>query len=333
MKLALQEAWKYQFHTYPNPAVGACIVKDGQVISVEAHKEAGMPHAEVEALKSAFIYIYPNSELKDITNSTKIHQYLLSNHNGCFKQCEIYVTLEPCNHTGKTPPCASLLEQISIKKVYIGSLDPNYKASGGAKRLQNTNIEVQTGVDTKYTDELLKPFKLWNQDKFIFFKLAMRVNGTVDGGYITTKDSLLKVHQFRQKIDLLLIGGNTVRTDRPTLDTRFINGTKAPNIAIYSKQQKLDKTIPLFNVKNRDVVVVNSLDILQKQNFVMIEGGLDLFDSIKQYIDSLVLFISHKDKPNTKCNVDRFGMAVVYSYFINEYDEILFLYNTKDTLH
>ena len=116
MKLAIDEAWKYQLLTYPNPAVGCVIVKDGKLLSIEAHKEAGMPHAEVNALKAAYLLEYPNSILKMKNSSQDIHTFLLENHNGYFNDCEIFVTLEPCNHIGKTPSCANLLKELKPKK-------------------------------------------------------------------------------------------------------------------------------------------------------------------------------------------------------------------------
>ena len=107
MKLAIDEAWKYQLLTYPNPAVGCVIVKNGKLLAIEAHKEAGMPHAEVNALKEAFLKENPKSVLSTLKTSQEIHKFLIENHNGFFNDCEIFVTLEPCNHIGKTPACAN----------------------------------------------------------------------------------------------------------------------------------------------------------------------------------------------------------------------------------
>jgi diaminohydroxyphosphoribosylaminopyrimidine deaminase/5-amino-6-(5-phosphoribosylamino)uracil reductase len=199
MQLAIDKAWKYQFLTYPNPAVGATVVKDGKILSVEAHKKAGMPHAEVLALKVAYLTQYKDSPLQKLETSLEIHNYLIENHKDFFKDCEIYVTLEPCNHIGKTPACAMLLETIQIKKVYIGTLDCNDKATGGLQRLQNANIEVEIDICKNEADKLLYPFKKWQQDSFVFFKLAMREDRTIDGGYITTKDSLTLVHKINSK--------------------------------------------------------------------------------------------------------------------------------------
>jgi len=325
MQLAINEAWKYQLLTYPNPAVGATVVKSNEVLSVEAHKEAGCPHAEVNALKSAFLQKYPNSNIRDLKTSHDIHNYLSLNHNNFFHNCEIYVTLEPCNHEGKTPACAVLLETIGIKKVYIGTLDPNNEASGGKQRLENSGIEVEVGICKDKTDELLYPFIKWQKNKFTFFKLAMREDGSITGGYITTKDSLILVHKIRTKLDLMVIGGQTVRIDKPTLDARYADKNIAPNILIYSKWNTFDKTIPLFNVKNRDVTIDNNLSILKNNNYVMIEGGYNLLNILKVNCDFIVLFISHKKEFKNKFEIDSLNCKIVHSYYINEYDEIIFL--------
>ena len=93
LKLAIKEAWKYQFLTFPNPAVGACVVKDNEILAVQAHQKAGLPHAEVNALKSAFLKSNPSSPLKDLENSLDIHNFLIKNHNDFFIDCFIYVTV------------------------------------------------------------------------------------------------------------------------------------------------------------------------------------------------------------------------------------------------
>ena len=295
MNLAINEAWRYQLLTYPNPAVGAVVLKNNQLISIGAHKTAGMPHAEVNALKDAYLYFYPNSELKDLISSQDIHKFLLENHNDFFNDCTIFVTLEPCNHIGKTPSCAMLLEQLKPKKVLIGMLDPNKKASGGYDRLINAGIEVKTNILNKQCNDLLYPFKLWQKNRFKFFKIATRLDGTISGGKISCKDSLIWNHTLRTKIDTMLIGGNTVRVDRPTLDARYVEG-KAPNIIIYSKQNQFDKSIPLFDIKNREVVISDNLNILTNHNFIMIEGGYKLLNELKDNIDMLVLIVSNSMK-------------------------------------
>lgn len=329
MQLAIEKAWRYQLLTYPNPAVGATVVKDGKVLACEAHREAGKPHAEVLALKEAYLTNYQDSNIKDLEDSKDIHEYLIKNHNNFFQDCEIFVTLEPCNHVGKTPACAMLLESIQIKKVYIGTLDPNKQASGGKERLEKAGIEVEIGIAKEQTDKLLDPFKKYQSGSFFFFKIAMREDGSVDGGYITTQDSLNLVHEIRTKIDLMVIGGNTVRIDRPTLDSRFSQSLKAPDILIYSSKKEFDKTIPLFQVSNRDVNISNDLKLLDEKKFIMCEGGLNLLKSLKNQIDYLMIFISHKIPKEKKSEIDKNEFELVYSYYINELDEIQYLKRVK----
>ena len=325
MQLAIDSAWRYQFLTYPNPAVGATVVKDNQILAVGCHQKAGMPHAEVEALKLAYLTKYPNSKLKNLVNSNEIHNFLIENHNNFFNDCYIYVTLEPCNHIGKTPACASLLEAVSIKKVYIATLDPNSVATGGYQRLKNVGIDVEVGFLKDKADDLLYPFTQWQQSNFLFFKIAMREDGSITGGYITTKDSLTLVHKIREKLDLLVIGGETVRVDRPTLDARFTNTNISPNILIYSKQKEFDKTIPLFNISNRDVTISNNLDLISNNNFIMIEGGFNLLEVLQKLPNMIMLFISHKVKKDNLFDINKLGYKKVHSYFLNKFDEIIFL--------
>ena len=325
MQLAIDEAWKYQFLTYPNPAVGATVVKNNKILSVAAHKQSGSPHAEVLALKAAYLTEYPNSIVKSLQISQEIHSFLIENHNGFFHDCEIFVTLEPCNHIGKTPACAMLLESVQIKKVTIGTLDPNQNASGGHERLLNANIEVEVGLCKEHTDKLLYPFLKYQRGHFNFFKIAMREDGSIDGGYITTQKSLNLVHEIRTKIDLMVMGGNTIRSDRPTLDARFSKSKKSPNIFIYSKNKSFDQSIPLFSVKNREVLISDNLSLLDKSKFIMIEGGYSLLEIMKNKIDYMMIFLSHKETKNKKIDLFDLGFEIQYSYYINEFDEVIFL--------
>jgi diaminohydroxyphosphoribosylaminopyrimidine deaminase/5-amino-6-(5-phosphoribosylamino)uracil reductase len=324
LSLAIKEAWKYQLLTYPNPAVGAVVVdKNNNILSIEAHKNAGEPHAEVLALKSAYLKLFPQSNIAQLTNSFDIHNFLLRYHNDIFCDCFLYVTLEPCNHIGKTPSCANLIKNLKLKKVIIGTKDTNQLATGGINTLQNANINTIL-LDSKDALELLYPFAKWQKDRFHFFKLAIKPNGKCDGGYITTQDSLNLVHHIRTKLDLLIIGGNTVRIDRPTLDSRFNKINKPPNILIYSTQKDFDHTIPLFQVPNRKVTITNDISNI-KEKFVMYEGGYNLLDKVYQNIDYFMLFVSHKDSSATSYSFDKYNFKKVYSYFLNKYDEIIFL--------
>jgi len=322
MSLAIAEAWKYQLLTYPNPAVGAMVLKNGEIVSLEAHQKAGLAHAEVLALKSAYLNKNPKSDLQTINDPFEIHDYLKENHNGFFEDCEIYITLEPCNHTGKTPACSDLLVALKPKRVIISVLDPNKKASGGIEKLKAFGIDVTTDICKKQGDDLLFPFLRYMSGKFVFFKLAVRANGSIDGGYITSKESLTYVHELRNVIDTLVIGGNTVRIDRPTLDCRFIENGKAPNIIIYSKQKEFDRTIPLFQIPNREVVISDTLDT--SSGYKMIEGGYSLLERFYDRIDMLVLFISPNFKNTNDILLSELKFQILYSTRIGD-DELMLL--------
>lgn len=323
MKLAINEAWKYQLLTYPNPAVGCVIVKDGKLVAIEAHKEAGMGHAEVNALKSAYLKYNPNSVLKIKNKADEIHNFLIENSNDFFNDCEIYVTLEPCNHVGKTPSCANLLKVLKPKRVIISVKDPNKEASGGIETLQNENIDVTIGVMEKEGEDLLLPFISWQRNSCIFFKMAQTLNGSIDGK-ISSNSALAYVHTLRDKIDLLVIGGNTVRIDKPTLDARYIAG-RAPDVMIYSKNKVFDNNIPLFKIPNRKVIISDDLFKLLDYKFVMIEGVYTLLDKLKERINFLILIVSPKIKNGKNSLVDiDLDFEVMHENFVGK-DKIVFL--------
>ncbi|MCG3681226.1 bifunctional diaminohydroxyphosphoribosylaminopyrimidine deaminase/5-amino-6-(5-phosphoribosylamino)uracil reductase RibD [Aliarcobacter butzleri] len=323
MRLAIDEAWKHQLLTYPNPAVGCVIVKNQRLLAVEAHKEDGMPHAEVNALKTAYLKDNPNSILKTKNSSFDIHQFLLQNHNGFFNDCEIYVTLEPCNHIGKTPSCANLLKELKPKRVIISVKDPNKQATGGLETLKNENIDVTIGILEKDGLNLILPFISWQNKSCIFFKMAQTLNGSIDGK-ISSNRALAYVHTLRDKIDLLVIGGNSVRIDKPTLDTRYIQGNN-PDIFIYSKNKVFDTNIPLFKIPNRKVLISDDLYKLLDYKFIMIEGVYNLLDKLKERIDFFILIISPKiRKGQNALNEIDLDFEIIHENFIGE-DKIVFL--------
>ena len=293
MQLALNKAWEYQGLTYPNPAVGAVVTFRGKILSVSAHKKAGTSHAEVLALVTAYESLSNSKVDFDPTNAKEAHTSLLSLPQNIFSECTIYVTLEPCSHEGKTPSCASLLKTLNLMRTVIGTKDPIVGHDTGADQLKN----VMMGVLENECKALLEPFMIWQKKAFVLFKLAQTSNGQIGGGYLSSKASLTHVHLLREACDTLLIGGNTVRVDRPTLDCRFIEG-KAPDIVIYSKNDDLDHTIPLFSVKNREVKVTDSLDFLDKPSMVMVEGGEGMLNALKEKIDWLLIYQTPKLSSN-----------------------------------
>lgn len=293
MQLALDKAWEYQGLTYPNPSVGAVVMKNGTILGVEAHQKAGTSHAEVLALLSAYQTLSNRSIDFDPLDANKAHDFLLTLPKDFFSECSIYVTLEPCSHIGKTPSCASLLHTLTLRRVIIGTRDPIEGHDGGMDKLNNVSL----GVLQEECQDLLEPFLIWQKRAFVLFKLAQTSNGRIGGGYLSCKDSLIHVHKLREVCDTLLIGGNTVREDRPTLDCRF-TGAEAPDVKIYSKKDDFDRDIPLFGIPNRNVEIINSLDFLNHPSFVLVEGGEGMLEALKEKIDWMLIYQTPKLSTN-----------------------------------
>jgi diaminohydroxyphosphoribosylaminopyrimidine deaminase/5-amino-6-(5-phosphoribosylamino)uracil reductase len=297
MQLALDEAWKYQLLTYPNPAVGAVVLKNGVILAIEAHQTAGTSHAEILALVSAYENLSGKAVDFDRFDAQKAHTFLRKLPRDFFQDCSIYVTLEPCAHEGKTPSCASLLSHLALKKVVIGTKDPIAGHSGGEEIVARGVSSAITGVLEKQCKALLEPFMIWQKRAFVLFKLAQTTNGRIGGGYLSCPESLTHVHRLRSVCDMLLIGGNTVRLDRPTLDCRFIH-ERAPDVTIYSSQRYFDENIPLFSVPERSATVTNGLGFLQKPSFILVEGGEGMLKALREKIDWLLLYQTPKLSTN-----------------------------------
>ncbi|PFA24206.1 riboflavin biosynthesis protein RibD [Bacillus cereus] len=209
MNIALQLAESTSGQTSPNPMVGAVVVKDGNIVGMGAHLRAGEEHAEVHAIHMAGDKAYGST---------------------------VYVTLEPCSHFGKTPPCCDLLIEKRVKRVVIATLDCNPLVSGsGARRLQEAGISVTTGVLEEEATTLNRYFFHYMKTKlpFVTIKTAMSLDGKIatstgESKWITGEDARDDVHQYRHTHDAILVGVNTVIADNPSLTTRLPNGGKHP---------------------------------------------------------------------------------------------------------
>lgn len=300
MNLAIDEAWKYQFLTYPNPAVGCVILdKNKQLLSIQAHKKAGLAHAELEAIKEALKKLNPNLDIPDEPN--KAHEFILKNHSNLLKDGIAYVSLEPCSHQGKTPPCVELFTGLKFKKVFIAALD-NTKAGGGFEILKNKGISKHSTLCEERAKDLLKPFYKWQRgEAFKLFKLALSLNGSALGKDISSKESRIYAHKIRSVIDLLVIGGRTMRMDRPILDARLVDG-KAPNLCILSHKslESFDKNISAFCIKGR-----NYYDHIPKDTkFMMFEGGENFLKSFKNDMDAFLIFSNSRFTAEKSLSLD-----------------------------
>ncbi len=291
MRLAIDEAWRYQLLTYPNPAVGACVLDaHGAPIAVAAHRQAGGPHAEVRAIRDAYVALSGDRTIAACEESDMLHDYLKERAGKLFSGHTIVVTLEPCAHHGRTPACADLIGDLGFERVVIGTMDPNPVAAGGAARLRRRGIEVVTGIEKRGCEELLSPFEEWSREgRLVVFKLAQSLNGVIGGGTISCESSRRWVHRLRTRIDWLVVGGETVRVDRPKLDSRLVGG-KAPDVAILTRRpDSIDRSIPLFEMPDRRVDFVQSLP---PRGLVMVEGGGGTLEALRRQIDWMVLFVA-----------------------------------------
>ncbi|WP_141554332.1 bifunctional diaminohydroxyphosphoribosylaminopyrimidine deaminase/5-amino-6-(5-phosphoribosylamino)uracil reductase RibD [Virgibacillus ndiopensis] len=207
MKFALNLAKQVSGQTNPNPPVGAVVVKNGEIIGFGAHLRAGEAHAEVHALQMA------GEKAQDAT---------------------IYVTLEPCSHFGKTPPCADLIIEKGIKRAVVAVSDPNEKVAGrGVEKLRDAGIEVSLGILQSDAEQVNEVFFHYTKTKtpYVTVKSAVSLDGKTatvhgDSKWITDEEARLDVHHYRHKNDAILVGVNTVIADNPSLTTRLPNGGK-----------------------------------------------------------------------------------------------------------
>ena len=278
IKRCIELAQKATGKTYPNPLVGAVIVHNGKIIGEGFHQKAGEPHAEINAINSV-----KNPEL--LPEST------------------IYVSLEPCAHFGKTPPCSFKLREIGFKKVVIGAMDSHDKVNGkGKKILMDAGIETLSGILENKCRELNKRFFTFHEKKrpYILLKWAESNDGFIDKDFKPTKISnelaSQFVHQIRSEEHAILVGTQTALIDNPSLTTRLVEGRnpvrilidfdlKVPqNFKIYNDEAPTlifnqEKEADEGNIKFIKISKENFLEELMQKLFenqiqsVLVEGG------------------------------------------------------------
>jgi diaminohydroxyphosphoribosylaminopyrimidine deaminase/5-amino-6-(5-phosphoribosylamino)uracil reductase len=230
----------------------------------------------------------------DPADAWEVHDFLSELPPETFRGCTLYVTLEPCAHVGQTPSCARILSHFHWHRVHIAHPDPVPGHGGGARMLATHGIDVETGLCRDEAAALLEPFTIWRERAFVLFKLAQTANGRIGGGYLSSPESLEYVHRLRAVADELVIGGGTVRADRPRLDCRF-TGDAAPNVTIYSREKEFDRQIPLFGVPEREVRIRDDLaPLLERPSFLLVEGGEGMLRALAERIDWLLLYQTPK---------------------------------------
>lgn len=283
MHRCLQLATNGKGFVAPNPMVGAIIVHNDKIIGEGYHRRYGEAHAEVNAINS----------VKD---------------KSLLKESTIYVSLEPCSHHGKTPPCAQLIIDYQIPRVVIACLDPYPKVSGrGLKMLQDAGITVSVGVLEQQANELNKDFftAQTKQRPYIYLKWAQTKDGYIDRERVENQKpqptpisndfSRMLVHKMRSEIPAIMIGTNTAVNDNPSLTTRFWYG-KNPIRIVIDRTGRIPSNYNLFDGTVKTIIfTANKVDSKQKTNidFIQIQFNEDtlrtIFSILKDYKINAVL--------------------------------------------
>lgn len=313
MVLALEEARKGVGRVSPNPAVGAIIVKDGKIVGRGYHKKAGTPHAEVHAIQDA-------AELA--------------------KDATLYVTLEPCNHTGRTPPCTEAIIRAGIASVVIGMSDPNPQVSGGgADYLRTHGVAVYSGVAEQQCKELNHPFVKHSMTgmPWIIMKAGLSLDGKISfspkqGAAITGSESRQYVHELRNQVDAILIGVETALIDNPSLTTRLkeLEETRDPlRIVLDSRLRLPTDARMLHQVSSAETWVFCSERASLERELQLVKSGAKVFrmpSATDKRIDLAELLRFLGQKNITSVLVE--GGAQIHGAFCrqNLIDELLLFY-------
>lgn len=257
--------------TYPNPLVGSVIVYNGKIIGEGWHKKAGEAHAEVNAINS----------VKD---------------KSVLSKATIYVSLEPCSHFGKTPPCADLISYHKIPNVVIGTIDSFAKVAGnGIKKLMESGAKITLGVLEKECKELNKRFFTFHEKKrpYIILKWAETEDGFIaplekdekKPVWITNQYSRQLVHKWRTEEQAILVGTNTILEDNPSLEARDYFGQNPIRIA-FDRNNTIDDSLQIKNKKTKTIIITN--DVILTKNDVIIYKNI-IFDTI--LIENLLKYL------------------------------------------
>jgi len=262
MQQALSLARKAKGFTSPNPCVGAVVVKDEKIVGKGFHRAAGLAHAEVEAIDDAGSRALGAS---------------------------IYVTLEPCNHFGKTPPCTHKIIKAGIKRVIVGCKDPNPNVCGGGiKYLQDNGIEVVSGVLEDKAKTLIEAF-IWyaqnNKKPFVTLKCASTLDGRIatstgDSKWITNEKSRRFVHKIRHETDAVLVGSGTLHADDPSLTAR-IEGvkTKDPVRIILDTHLSIKETAKVITQDSNAGTIIATGPFVSREKIALLESkGIQILE-------------------------------------------------------
>ncbi|WP_224370793.1 bifunctional diaminohydroxyphosphoribosylaminopyrimidine deaminase/5-amino-6-(5-phosphoribosylamino)uracil reductase RibD [Hyalangium versicolor] len=314
MRIALEEAAKGLGRTSPNPAVGAVLVKGGRIIARGFTQPAGQAHAEVMALAAA---------------GTRA------------RGADLYTTLEPCNHYGRTPPCTLAILEAGVRRVISAVGDPNPQVNGkGIARMRRAGVEVLTGVLEEEAATLNRAFfkVIRTGMPYVTLKAAVTLDGKLatangDSRWVTGEPARAWVHQLRNRVDVILVGANTVRRDDPKLTTRLPGGKgRDPMRVVVDSHLSLKPSATVFTQRSSAKTVLATVEdptgrrarrfteqgvevwqVREKRgrvdlkalmarlslggfNHVLVEGGAEIYGSFlrERLADELALFLAPK---------------------------------------
>ena len=286
MHRAIQLAKCGEASVAPNPMVGAVIVCQGKIIGEGFHRQYGGPHAEVNAINSVKLDGKSLANFRDDEEVLKELRHLMS-------EATMYVTLEPCSHWGKTPPCCELIIEVGIKRVVVGMLDPNAKVNGeGIRRMREAGIDVVTGVLEKECWAINPRFNTFHSQRrpWITLKWAQLSDGTIGCKtkidsrlHISTSFTSMLVHRLRARCQAIMVGTNTAINDRPSLTTRLWQGASPLRVTI-DRKGVLSNDFTQSEVETvvyHNEILSEILYDLHKRGVqhLMVEGGSKLLQS------------------------------------------------------
>jgi diaminohydroxyphosphoribosylaminopyrimidine deaminase / 5-amino-6-(5-phosphoribosylamino)uracil reductase len=269
LERALELAERGRGTTHPNPVVGAVIVREGEVVGEGWHQRKGGPHAEVVALEAA---------------------------GEAARGATLYVTLEPCSHHGRTPPCVTAVIAAGIARVVAGSLDPHPEHGGGLDRLRAAGIETEL-LDSPEARRQNEAWRTWSvlARPFVTYKAAVTLDGrvTVTGSrWVSGEESRRRVHELRAASDAVAVGMGTVRADEPRLNARGVGGVRQPRrLAFGSGPLPEGSELELLDGPVQEELARLAAEGVQS---LLLEGGPTLATAFLQsdLVDKLLLFVA-----------------------------------------
>ena len=271
MNLALTLARRRKGLTHPNPTVGCVIVKDGEIVGIGNHEKAGLPHAEIVALNQA------GERAKGAT---------------------MYLTLEPCTHWGRTPPCTDAIIRAGIRKVYVAVTDPNpIIAGGGVKKLRSAGIEVEVGLLEKEARVVNEDFFRYITDSrpYVTLKLAQSADGKIatstgDSKWITSERARRFAHRLRMEAGAVLIGVETALRDDPLLTVRNIPSAHNPLRVVLDPDLRIKPELKIIRDTSAPTVIFHGVRNRELEEVLAEKGAITVFlenFSLKNVLEEL----------------------------------------------